>query len=269
MRTILHISDLHFGRTHWPVVEPLVGFAWRLGPDLVVVSGDLTQRARSAQFREARAFLDALPGPQVVVPGNHDVPLHNFVARLAQPLDKYRRFITDDLEPFFGDDEIAVLGLNTAHGLTIKGGLLTRRDAERIRARFCASPRSAVRILVTHHPLDVPEGHSREEVARGARGALETLTACGADVVLAGHLHSGYARSAVRRVRHGLHASLLVQAGTATSTRGRGEANSFNVLRVDGPLLEVENCSWRADRGAFEAAPAERFERSAGGWRRA
>src|ERR1043165_359659 len=109
MRTLVHLSDLHFGRIDPAIIDPLIETVRGLNPTLVAVSGDLTQRARSEQFKEARAFLDALPSPQIVVPGNHDVPLHNVFARFFQPLTKYRRYITPDLEPFHADDELAVL----------------------------------------------------------------------------------------------------------------------------------------------------------------
>src|SRR3954447_26019387 len=106
MRTIAHLSDLHFGRTDPDVVRGAIDAVRRLQPDLTVISGDLTQRARSHQFRAARAFLDRLPKPQIVVPGNHDIPLWNVFARSFSPLRKYRRIITGDLAPFFADDEI-------------------------------------------------------------------------------------------------------------------------------------------------------------------
>src|SRR6266850_7144789 len=114
MRTLVHLSDLHFGRVDERLIKPLIAAVTEINPDLVAVSGDLTQRARSAQFQEARQFLDALPQPQIVVPGNHDVPLYNVFSRFGRPLDKYRRYITEDMQPFYADDEIAVIGINTA-----------------------------------------------------------------------------------------------------------------------------------------------------------
>src|SRR5215216_1335726 len=120
MRTLVHLSDLHFNRINGSVIAPLIERVRGIKPDLVAVSGDLTQRARSAQFKEARRFLDALPRPQIVVPGNHDVPMYNLFARFFKPLTKYQRYITNDLEPFYFDGEIAVLGINTARSLTIK-----------------------------------------------------------------------------------------------------------------------------------------------------
>src|SRR5438128_266924 len=128
MKKIVHLSDLHFGRVDAALVEPLVRAVAGAAPDLIVVSGDLTQRARSSQFREARAFLGRLPRPQVVVPGNHDVPLYDVVERFRRPLEKFRRHITDDLEPFYEDDEMVVAGVNTARSLTRKYGRVNSRQ---------------------------------------------------------------------------------------------------------------------------------------------
>ena len=113
MRTVIHLSDLHFGRIDDAILAPLIEQINAATPDLVVVSGDLTQRARSAQFIAARQFLDALPHPKIIVPGNHDVPLHNVFDRFVRPLEKFRRYVCDDLTPVYIDDEIAVVGMNT------------------------------------------------------------------------------------------------------------------------------------------------------------
>src|SRR5947209_5419336 len=128
MRTIVHLSDLHFGRIHEPATEPLVRQIVALQPQLVVISGDLTQRARTSQFQEARRFLESLPQPQIVVPGNHDVPAYNLVRRFLDPLKRYRQYITSDLLPTYIDDEIAVFGLNSARSLTTQYGKLRERD---------------------------------------------------------------------------------------------------------------------------------------------
>src|SRR5438552_6842045 len=111
MRTIVHLSDLHFGRIHQATLEPLARAVAAIRPDLVAVSGDLTQRSRRSQFIEARSFLATLPTPQIVVPGNHDIPLFNLPLRFAAPLAGFRRYITEDLAPTYVDDEIAVLGV--------------------------------------------------------------------------------------------------------------------------------------------------------------
>jgi 3',5'-cyclic AMP phosphodiesterase CpdA len=173
MRTIAHLSDIHFGRVDPRLVPPLINAVNQSNPDLVAVSGDLTQRARSHQFKEAREFLDALPRPQIVVPGNHDVPLYNMFARFFEPLAKYRMYITDDLRPFYHDDEIAVLGVSTARSLTIKGGRINEEQIEWMRDRFCPLAEGLVKVVVTHHPFDLPEGHDERSLVGRARLAME------------------------------------------------------------------------------------------------
>jgi 3',5'-cyclic AMP phosphodiesterase CpdA len=266
MRTIFHLSDLHFGRIEPATLEPLVTAARKVAPDVVVISGDLTQRARSAQFVEARAFLERLPGKRVVVPGNHDVPLYNVVARIARPFEKYRRYIDDDLEPFFADDEIAVAGMNTAHGWTVKGGLVRRSQIVRLRDRLCGLPRDVTRMVVTHHPLDLPETYDSRELARRAREAMEALVACDADVLLSGHLHASHSGGATERHHIRGHVALCVHAGTATSTRGRGEPNSFNVLRVNRSRIDVLRYAWAPEEAAFLVAESKAFVHAASGW---
>src|SRR5471032_1577415 len=130
MRTIVHLSDLHFGRVDAALLAPLRALVERLEPDVVVVSGDLSQRARSSEFIAARHFLDTLPQPQIVVPGNHDVPLYNVFQRVLSPLGKYLSIVTSDLEPSYIDDEIAVVGVNTARSLTWKRGSIDRHQVD-------------------------------------------------------------------------------------------------------------------------------------------
>ena len=133
MRTLVHLSDLHFGRIHPPILDPLVAFVGETKPDLVAISGDFTQRARTVEYIAAREFLERIPFPKIVVPGNHDVPLRNLFLRFFHSLDSYRRYICDDLEPFFADGEIAVAGVNTARALTWKDGRINRFQLARLR----------------------------------------------------------------------------------------------------------------------------------------
>jgi 3',5'-cyclic AMP phosphodiesterase CpdA len=268
MRTIVHLSDLHFGRVDPSVVAPLIKTIKKIAPNLVAVSGDLTQRARSHQFEEAREFLDRLPKPQIIVPGNHDVPLHNVFARFFEPLTKYRRYITDDLWPFHADEEIAVLGLNTARSLTIKGGRVNETQVARMRESFCDLDARLVKILVTHHPFDLPEGHDESQLVGRARMAMEALASCGADVFLAGHLHVSHTSHSAKRYQIKGHSALVIQAGTATSTRGRGEANSFNLISVDRPRITVERFEWNPERVEFVPAMVEHFNHTPDGWAR-
>jgi 3',5'-cyclic AMP phosphodiesterase CpdA len=267
MRTLVHLSDLHFGRVDYSVVEPLVATIAEIKPDVVVVSGDLTQRARSQQFKEAREFLDRLPSPQIIVPGNHDVPLHNAYARFFQALDKYKRYITDDLEPFHSDEEIAILGINTARSLTIKDGRINEDQITAIRDRLCPFGDEVTKIIVTHHPFDLPEGHNDEIVGR-AQLAMEAIAKCGADVLLAGHLHVSHTGHSSARYKIAGHSALIVSAGTATSTRGRGETNSFNVIRVKHPFINVERLSWQPERKSFAPSSTEHFKHTPDGWTR-
>ncbi len=268
MRTLVHLSDIHFGRIDYQLVDPLVKFVNELKPDVVVISGDLTQRARAEQFMEARAFLDRLPQPQVVVPGNHDVPLYNILARFLTPLDNYRRYISDDLAPFYMDDEIAIVGINTARSLTFKGGRINEEQVAMIRERMCALKDGMTKIVVTHHPFDVPAGHDEDALLGRAEMAMQTLARCGADVLLAGHIHLSHIGHTATRYRIEGHSALIIQAGTATSTRGRGESNSFNVIRVNHPGIEVERVTWQPDTANFIPSHTERFHHTPTGWTR-
>jgi 3',5'-cyclic AMP phosphodiesterase CpdA len=266
MRSIVHLSDMHFGRVNHQVISPLIEAITRIKPDLVAVSGDLTQRARSHQFREARAFLESLPKPQIVVPGNHDVPLHNVFARFTQPLRLYRRYITNDLRPFYHDEEIAVLGVNTARSLTIKGGRINEAQVAWMRDRLSAAEAGAVKVVVTHHPFDLPEGHEERALVGRARMAMEHLASCGADLFLAGHLHFSHTTHSATRYKIKGHSALVVQAGTAASSRGRGEENSFNVVRVDRPHIAIERFEWQPESGEFALIATERFRHTSDGW---
>ncbi|HEY3173766.1 MAG TPA: metallophosphoesterase [Thermoanaerobaculia bacterium] len=269
MRTLLHLSDLHFGRVDPATLDPLVAAAERIHPDLVVVSGDLTQRARRAEFRAARDFLARLPKPQIVVPGNHDVPLYNVVFRFVRPLESYRRYVTDDLEPFYQDDEIAVIGINTARSWTFKGGRINERQVARVRERLCALPEETTRMIVTHHPFDLPEGRVSADLVGRARMAMETFVECGADVIVSGHLHVSHTAHTAIRYKLPGRSALVVQAGTATSTRERGEQNSFNVLRIERPQISVERYVWQPVERRFAPAALETFRRTVDGWERA
>lgn len=268
MRSIVHLSDIHFGRVNAQVIEPLIEAVGRSNPDVVAVSGDLTQRARSHQFREARAFLDRLPQPQIVVPGNHDVPLHNVFSRFLQPLHKYRRYITDDLRPFYTDEEIAVLGVNTARSLTIKGGRINEEQVAWMHDKLSAADPEIVKIVVTHHPFEVPEGHDERQLVGRARMAMAQLARSGADLFLAGHLHVSHTSHSATRYKIKGHSALVVQAGTAASDRGRGEENSFNVVRINRPHIAVERFEWRAERKEFGLVTTEHFKQTPDGWTR-
>ncbi len=268
MRTIVHLSDLHFGRVDAQVIEPLRQRVHALSPHLVVVSGDLTQRARSRQFREAKAFLDSLPRPQLVVPGNHDVPLYNVFQRVLSPLGKYQRIVTRDLAPEYIDDEIAVVGVNTARSFVWKDGSIGSGQVAHVKSRICDLPDRVVKMVVTHHPFDVPDDHNDSEIVGKAGRAMRVFAECGADVLLAGHLHKTHTTQSAERYKIAGHSALIVQAGTATSTRARGETNAFNCLRLTADDISIERWQWNSHSRVFELGPVERYLHAPNGWHR-
>jgi 3',5'-cyclic AMP phosphodiesterase CpdA len=234
-------------------------------PDVVAVSGDLTQRARTSEFMAAREFLASIPFPQIIVPGNHDVPLHNLISRFTRKLDRYTRYITRDLQPAYADSEIVVVGVNTARAWTWKDGRINRSQLEKLRALLQAGPAQATKIVVTHHPFDLPAGASGRVVGR-SRLAMKILAECGVDLLLAGHFHIADTGQTAKRYKLPSHSAIIVASGTSTSTRGRGQPNSFNVIRIEQPEITIERRVWRRDSRRFDVLSVERFHRSEGGW---
>lgn len=273
MRTIIHLSDLHFGRTRPDLLDPLVEAVNGAAPDLVAVSGDLTQRARGWQFREARAFLDRIEAPCLVVPGNHDVPLDNIGLRLFGPWRRYRRWIGPELEPGHEDEELRVVGVNTVNPLDWQRG---RIDRHRV-ARICSAlsdpggdpggeaGTGRTRVVVAHHPFEHAPEQRDKALMRGARRALGALAGCGVDVVLCGHLHAWRAEPSGPGDAQA-PSTLLVQAGTGLSTRVRGEENDFNLLRVRPGEITVERFAAPYGASAYARARSARFLRGPTGW---
>ena len=257
MRTVVHLSDLHFGQIDEAILAPLIAFIHGIRPNLVAVSGDLTQRARSSQFAQARAFLETIRAPRIVVPGNHDVPMRNLFARFFRPLAKYRRYITEDLAPFYRDEEIMVLGINTARSLTIKGGRINETQIASLRERLGDGGGEMIRILVTHHPFHVPEGGDEDDLVRCPPQALAKLGQCRLDILLAGHLHRSHTGPLAERFRIGGYSALAVSAGTAISTRVRGESQFLQCAAHRAPAHRRQPpapgipSGWRSSRGAL------------------
>lgn len=259
MARIAHLSDVHFGAHDPEVVAGAEAWLAAERPDLVVISGDFTQRARVDQYRKAAAFLDRLEAaglPTLGVPGNHDVPLYDVVRRFTRPLHRYRRYIDDDLCPWFQNGRLAVLGINTARSLTFKDGRISHEQMALIRERFADVPADRTRILVTHHPLfAMPIGElgaASEAVGRHGE-ALQAIADAGVHILLAGHFHRSFTESARRMVKNAGPA-LVIQAGTATSTRLRhGETQSFNLIRAErNDAVEVQVIAW--DGAAFRGS---------------
>jgi 3',5'-cyclic AMP phosphodiesterase CpdA len=262
--TLAHISDLHFGTESPEIVEGLLVDLLSVEPSLVVVSGDLTQRARNTEFSAARAFLDRIRFPKLVVPGNHDIPLFDLVTRFARPLARFRHHIDLDVNPFFATDSVAVLGLNTARSNTWKNGRLSRAQIDEIQRRMCPLPPSVFKILVTHHPFLPPPGDPSPPLVGRAAAALETAEACGVELVLAGHLHRGYTGDIRTHHAHVRRPILVAQAGTATSRRTRDEANSYNVIRLSPQRVAFSIRVW--DGRSLEEARVVEYEKTETDW---
>ena len=261
VRRLLHLSDIHFGPPHYePAAAGVEALVRERRPDLIVVSGDLTQRAKARQFRQARRFLEGLGRPFLAVPGNHDVPMYRFWERLLDRYGAWRRHFGAVLEPYFADDEMEVVGFNTAFNLTIDNGRFTGSQLAGVGQRFRAGGsgrpgQSTVRIAVAHHPLAALPELMGWRTARRSDEALAAFAAAGVDLVLSGHVHVaalGEAPGCARRL-------WLVHSGTSTSGRGRGAErgrNSCNWITLDagpaGRTARVEQLAWSEDRGLFE-----------------
>ena len=265
MRTIAHVSDLHFGRVDGEVLHGLQEELARTNCELIVVSGDLTQRARVHEFQQAREFLDSLPLPRIVVPGNHDLsPLYS-LARWRTPLARYMRLITADLEPFYGDDELAVIGINTARATTFKGGRINRVQVIRACERLSSATATATRIIVTHHPFDLPLSGEGAIVGR-ARMAMAGFALCRVDMFLSGHLHVSHTGPTAMRYKISGYSALVVEAGTAVSTRVRGEFNSWNLIQIESGVITIQRYTWNVAGGRFEVIQTDRYQRGPDGW---
>ncbi|ESY88948.1 metallophosphoesterase [Mesorhizobium australicum] len=266
MQTLVHLSDLHFGTTDTRIVDAIGAEVRACKPDLVVISGDLTQRARRAEFCQAREFLDALPTPQIVVPGNHDVPLFNIFARTLTPLARYKHFIQADTDPFYANDELAVVGINTARSFTIKDGRINAGQLAAMTARFAGLADETTKIVVTHHPFEGRTfGHATGVVGR-AKMAMEAFSQSRVDIILSGHHHLQQANLSTVRYAKARYAALLIQAGTAVSTRRRDAANSFNIIRVERPRIRLECRAWQPQARQFSTSAKYSFGLGPDGW---
>ncbi len=254
MTVVAHLSDLHFGRTDARVVDALAADLDRHRPDLVVVSGDLTQRARAHQFAEARAFLARLPAPVLVVPGNHDLaPLYRPLSRLFEPRGRFRRALADhpDWPVWYGDDLVAIGLDSTRHTRWISGKL---RDSHlgHVDDVLAAAPEESCRLAFLHHPpATALSGHP-----------FEALAERGIDLVLTGHVHRAHVEVIAA---DGGGSCILAQASTACSTRLREDANGYNLIRVAMPEIDITVQGWSGE--TFHPHRHVRFVKAQGLWR--
>jgi len=255
VRQLLHISDIHFGPHHLPEVMAGVHHLIALRqPDLVVISGDLTQRAKVEQFREARAFVDHVPVPTLTVPGNHDVPMYRVWERLLAPYGAYRKHFAEEMEPIFEDDEMVVIGVNTAWNFTVKDGRITPASLRRLARRLRDAPAGKARVVVAHQQVVPPPRFDTQRVLLGAAEMVQVLRDGGVDLVLSGHLHQTWIGDTEAYYPTGDTPVLLVHAGTTTSGRGRGKEkgrNTCNWIRLSEKTIEICHLSWSPTTARF------------------
>ncbi|HTV20860.1 MAG TPA: metallophosphoesterase [Polyangiaceae bacterium] len=263
MRRIAHLSDLHFGTETPAVLEQLGRSVREFEPHLVVVTGDLTQRARSSQFRSARRWLDTLPSPQLIIPGNHDIaPLYKPLHRVLAPYARYQRYITRQLDGAFYDDELLVLALSSVQPFRWKEGTISRRQLDWI-AEYAQRFPNQLRILAAHHPLVEAETERPTRRLRRHSALMSVLDSADIAVCMSGHLHTSFSGLAVTPLDEA-GSVLAVHASTATSTRLRGHQNAYNQLTLDGTRLRVDAVAFGGER--FERIASSAYERHAGVW---
>ena len=251
MGVLLHLSDPHFGTEQAPVVAALERLALHQRPDRVLLTGDITQRARTAQFRAARAFVDRLRAPVSAIPGNHDIPLFNVWARVFHPYRGYTRAFGGPLEPEHAADDLLVLGVNTTRPWRHKHGEVSARQVERVAASLAGATARQLRIVMVHQPVAVMRADEQNNLLRGHDAALRSWAASGADVILGGHIHLPY----VVAITHLARPLWAVNAGTAVSSRvRRSTPNSVNLLRwsADERRCCVERWDYAEADGEFE-----------------
>ena len=255
MRRILHISDVHFGPPHLPrVAAGVLRLVERRRPDLVAISGDLTQRAKPHQFREARSWVERIEAPTVTVPGNHDVPLYRFWERFLDPYGAYRRNFAADLEPIHQDDELLAVGVNTAYGWTFTGGRIRLSRLLEVRDLLAAAPPELFKVVIAHHHLIPPPNFGTQRVLVNAYEAMELFGRVGVDLVLSGHHHQTYIGSSEEFYPRGRAPVVILHSGTTTSSRGRGgerDRNTCNWIVVDEESMAVSHLSWHPELERF------------------
>ncbi len=269
MLKILHISDLHFGPPYVPKVgEALLRIAPTLEPNVIVASGDFTQRAKREQFEEAKAFLSRLPPvPLVVTPGNHDIPLYRLAERWFNPYDLYRELIHPELDYAVQVEGAVLVSINsTSPKRALVNGRIDVEQLEFCSAAFRDAPEDAARIIVSHHHFAPAPDYEGGQVMPKAKRALNRFTDLGVELILGGHLHRAYIGNSldIYPGKHRERGIIIVQSGTSTSRRGRvreREKNSFNVIWIDQKMIRVTHYMYFEEEDGFAPISRHLFAR--------
>jgi 3',5'-cyclic AMP phosphodiesterase CpdA len=269
-RVIMQISDIHLG-PHFNTErgELIVREAQEIKPDLLVIAGDLVMRADfKDQWLEARAYIERLPDPKLIVMGNHDVPQYNQVARYLWPTSRYRKYITPDLNPVWECEDTVVVGLNTARSFTIQGGKLSLQQIAWMEQTLTRYPQHVCKVVVMHHHVLAPPGDRAKKAIVNADQAVAAMDRAGAELVMCGHIHTSFIGNTLEVAANLQAGTIIAQSGTATSTRGRRwmrGKNSFNIIEVEDEVIRISQRMYLGETKRFVPVSEHVFPRRSGG----
>lgn len=267
---LLQISDLHFGP---PFVEKVGEAALRIAnaehSDAIIINGDLTQRATKEQFQAAKQYMQRLPQvPQLVIPGNHDVPLYRLAERFFSPHRLYREIISEELNPVLKIEGAVIVGLDsTAPRTAISNGKIFKWQLDLCDRVFREAPSEIARIVVAHHHFAPAPDLLHDSNMPQAKRAIERFSDLDVDMILGGHLHRAYIGNSLDFYpgSHRDRGIIIAQCGTTTSRRGRGreqEKNSLNRIEISRHAITITHFMYFHEMDAFEAVSWHSFRRS-------
>ena len=270
MTVIAQLSDTHFGTEVPEVVKALRHSLEALQPDIIIFSGDITQRARVTEFKAAASFISALPARiKFVIPGNHDIPLYNVVQRLFFPLKNYQRFLGTP-QNIYKDDQVVIVGLNATSRWRHTRGKLLHRQITTLFQKACRREHTGIFIVCAHQPLAYAKSEDAENILINAMDTAQLFAESGADIVLSGHVHFPLITTSEEQYPTVHPSFVLSGAGTATSYRiRRGAPNSYNVIRIENqmkPAVSIQLIEYDKETQVFHEKEQKHFVKNAAGW---